>query len=127
MSEEDFWKKFFSSHYLHRDKNITDTKDLFTDCGKQDEQSRVLFHVQFFFFIVTTIALSVLKQDLTVGIKDPLLDLTALNDIAEEEPSSTPANTKVSNMAHQNMIKRLTLNAIKIVSPMVQHVLKMYI
>ena len=38
MTEEDFWKKFFSSHYLHRDKNITDAKDLFTDCGKQDEQ-----------------------------------------------------------------------------------------
>lgn len=41
MTEEDFWKKFFSSHYLHRDKNITDAKDLFTDCGKQDEQGMV--------------------------------------------------------------------------------------
>nr|CAG4649250.1 EOG090X04EN [Scapholeberis mucronata] len=91
MSEEDFWKKFFSSHYLHRDKNITDAKDLFTDCGKQDEQ--------------------VLKQDLTSGIKDPLLDLTSLNDIAEEDVSSAPSN-KVSNIAHQNMIRRFNQHSI---------------
>jgi transcription initiation factor TFIIH subunit 1 len=39
ITEEEFWKSFFSSHYLHRDKNINATKDLFTDCGKQDEQS----------------------------------------------------------------------------------------
>ncbi|XP_057381031.1 general transcription factor IIH subunit 1-like [Daphnia carinata] len=91
MTEEEFWKKFFSSHYLHRDKNINDTKDLFTDCGKQDEQ--------------------VLKQDLTTAINDPLLDLTALNDV-EEETSGTPSNAKINNIAHQNMIRRFNQHSI---------------
>nr|CAG4646969.1 EOG090X04EN [Megafenestra aurita] len=91
MTEEDFWKKFFSSHYLHRDKNITDAKDLFTDCGKQDEQ--------------------VLKLDLTTAIKDPLLDLTSLNDVVEEDPSGNSTN-KVSNLAHQNMIRRFNQHSI---------------
>ncbi|EFX83821.1 hypothetical protein DAPPUDRAFT_301632 [Daphnia pulex] len=92
MTEEEFWKKFFSSHYLHRDKNINDTKDLFTDCGKQDEQ--------------------ILRQDLSTAIKDPLLDLTTLNDVVEEESSSTPSNSKINNIAHQNMIRRFNQHSI---------------
>lgn len=47
----------------------------------------------------------VLKQDLTTAIKDPLLDLTALNDVVEEDNSATQSN-RVSNIAHQNMIRR---------------------
>nr|CAG4641614.1 EOG090X04EN [Eurycercus lamellatus] len=91
MSEEEFWKKFFSSHYFHRDKNLTDTKDLFADCGKQDELE--------------------LKKDLTTNIKDPLLDLTALNDINDEEPV-VHSNAKISNIANQNMIRRFNQHSI---------------
>nr|CAG4650895.1 EOG090X04EN [Simocephalus serrulatus] len=101
MTEEDFWKKFFSSHYLHRDKNISDAKDLFTDCGKQDEQ--------------------VLKQDLTTAIKDPLLDLTALNDVVEEDNSATQSN-RVSNIAHQNMIRRFNQHSILVLKASEQNV-----
>lgn len=58
MTEEDFWKKFFSSHYLHRDKNITDAKDLFTDCGKQDEQGISLLSEIVKLFLVLLIKFS---------------------------------------------------------------------
>lgn len=47
----------------------------------------------------------VLRQDLTTAINDPLLDLTALNDV-EDETSGTPSNAKINNIAHQNMIRR---------------------
>nr|CAG4646182.1 EOG090X04EN [Macrothrix elegans] len=92
MTEEEFWKKFFSSHYLHRDKNISDTKDIFTDCGKQDEQ--------------------VLKQDLATAVQDPLLDLTALTDVVDEEPSSSSTILRASNNANQNMIRRFNQHSI---------------
>nr|CAG4636094.1 EOG090X04EN [Eubosmina coregoni] len=90
-TESEFWTKFFSSHYFHRDKANLDAKDMFADCGKQDEQE--------------------LKKDLTLAIKDPLVDLTALNDCIDEEPVVT-SNVKMSNLANQNMIKRFNQHSI---------------
>ena len=48
----------------------------------------------------------VLRQDLSTAINDPLLDLTTLNDVVEEESSSNPSNSKINNIAQQNMIRR---------------------
>nr|CAG4639101.1 EOG090X04EN [Daphnia magna] len=53
----------------------------------------------------------VLRQDLTTAINDPLLDLTALNDV-EDETSGTPSNAKINNIAHQNMIRRFNQHSI---------------
>nr|CAG4643138.1 EOG090X04EN [Ilyocryptus agilis] len=91
LSEEEFWIKFFSSHYFHRDKNIADSKDLFTDCGKQDEKE--------------------LKKEIS-ATNDPLLDLTALHDDKDEEPNALPTNAKASSITHQNMIRRFNQHSI---------------
>lgn len=49
---------------------------------------------------------AVVKQDLTTVNDDPLLDLTNLNDVAEEEQAPPLAAPKASSVTNQNLIKR---------------------
>jgi len=50
--------------------------------------------------------LLVLKKDLMSTVQDPLLNLTALKDINDEDTIPTIQSTKVTNTANQNMIRR---------------------
>ena len=46
------------------------------------------------------------------AIKDPLVDLTALNDCVDEEPVVNNSNAKMNNLANQNMIRRYEVTRI---------------
>merc|ERR1719458_514700 len=39
LSEQEFWTKFFQSHYFHRDRiHAAGTSDIFTECAKDDDK-----------------------------------------------------------------------------------------
>ncbi|XP_066587636.1 general transcription factor IIH subunit 1 isoform X1 [Prorops nasuta] len=97
LSESDFWTKFFQSHYFHRDRINTGTKDLFTECAKIDDQE--------------------LKKDIQSGINDPLVDIASFEDqtLDENYGSGLSRSDKASgNIVHQSMIKRFNQHSIMV-------------
>lgn len=93
LSESEFWTKFFQSHYFHRDRLTSGTKDIFTECSRIDDKA--------------------LELAVSENAGDPLLDMRLFEDSSLAEgfcsASSTekPANhDKSGNIVHQNMIKR---------------------
>lgn len=92
LSESEFWTKFFQSHYFHRDRIAAGTKDIFTECGRIDDQQ--------------------LKQAVQENLGDPLLDIRSFEDNTLEEgfcssaASSEKQTVNSGNIVHQSMIKR---------------------
>lgn len=90
LSESEFWTKFFQSHYFHRDRIMTGTKDLFTECGKIDDKA--------------------LQEAVTKSAGDVLLDIRSFEDNSLEEgfggAPSDKNGVNSGNIVHQNMVKR---------------------
>ncbi|NXW88729.1 TF2H1 factor, partial [Alopecoenas beccarii] len=77
MTEREFWTRFFQSHYFHRDRLNTGSKDLFAECAKLDEKG--------------------LKAMVSQGVKNPLIDLTALEDKTLDEGYDVASVASTSN------------------------------
>ncbi|XP_053801997.1 general transcription factor IIH subunit 1 isoform X1 [Vidua chalybeata] len=77
MTEREFWTRFFQSHYFHRDRLNTGSKDLFAECAKLDEKG--------------------LKAMVSQGVKNPLIDLTALEDKTLDEGYGAASVASTSN------------------------------
>ncbi|NXO15619.1 TF2H1 factor, partial [Oriolus oriolus] len=77
MTEREFWTRFFQSHYFHRDRLNTGSKDLFAECAKLDEKG--------------------LKAMVSQGVKNPLIDLTALDDKTLDEGYGVASVASTSN------------------------------
>jgi transcription initiation factor TFIIH subunit 1 len=96
LSESQFWTKFFQSHYFHRDRKYAESKDLFTECGKIDDQE--------------------MKRDIQTGVDDPLVNITEFEDKTLDEGYGV-ANEKmnvITGTVSQAMIKRFNQHSIMV-------------
>ncbi|KAJ8299253.1 hypothetical protein KUTeg_023313 [Tegillarca granosa] len=88
MTESEFWTRFFQSHYFHRDRMNIGTKDVFSDCAKNDDQE--------------------IREEITKNVSDPLLDLTQIKDSSLDEGfrGVTEDNRTTNNQTNLTMIRR---------------------
>lgn len=97
LTEEEFWQRFFQSHYFHRDR-ISSMKDYFNDCARQDEAE---------------IANAIKKR-----IAEPFFDLRVFDD--QVEPSlenvlgSEMASSKPELSANKALIRRFNFHSIMV-------------
>ncbi|KPL94030.1 general transcription factor IIH subunit 1-like protein [Sarcoptes scabiei] len=101
LNEQEFWQRFFQSHYFHRDRT-TSMKDLFNECAKQDEQD--------------------IQRAIKKGITDPYCDIRAFDDTAIDQnlleqfgpqPNAISSN-KVELSANKALIRRFNFHSIMV-------------
>ncbi|XP_060530583.1 general transcription factor IIH subunit 1 [Cylas formicarius] len=96
LTETQFWTKFFQSHYFHRDRKYAESKDVFTECGKLDDQE--------------------MKKDIQKGVDDPLVNLTEFEDKSLDEGYGIARDKPAGNIGtvSQSMIKRFNQHSIMV-------------
>jgi len=97
MTEQDFWTKFFQSHYFHRDRlHGKGIKDIFTECAKDDDKR--------------------MKEQIRAGVADPVTNITTLSDKTIDESFGADEGIKSSNIVHQSIIKRFNQHSIMVMN-----------
>lgn len=98
LTEQEFWQRFFQSHYFHRDRT-TSLKDFFNDCAKQDEAD--------------------IQKAIKSGITDPFFDLRVFDDQVEPTidnvlGTSDYTSNKTELSANQALIRRFNYHSIMV-------------
>ena len=97
MTEQEFWTKFFQSHYFHRDRlHGKGVKDIFTECAKDDDKR--------------------MKEQIRAGISDPLANIHTLTDKTIDESFGAQDTPATSNIVHQSIIKRFNQHSIMVMN-----------
>jgi len=99
LTEQEFWTKFFQSHYYHRDRvHAQGTKDLFTECAKDDDKA--------------------IQKQIDAGCKETLADINNFSDSTLGDGfggiSDGVVNKASQNIVHQNIIKRFNQHSIMV-------------
>jgi len=99
LTEQEFWAKFFQSHYFHRDRvHAQGTKDLFTECARDDEKS--------------------IRKQLESGVEEKLADIDNFSDSTLAPGfggiENTVTNKESRNIVHQSIIKRFNQHSIMV-------------
>lgn len=96
LSESEFWVKFFQSHYFHKDRMHTGTKDLFSECAKYDDEE--------------------LKKELFTAEQSEV-NLNAFDNIVENEGyglDGPEVSCTSNNIVSENLIKRFNHHSIMV-------------
>eukprot|EP00088_Acartia_fossae_P015028 TRINITY_DN1813_c0_g1_i4.p1 TRINITY_DN1813_c0_g1~~TRINITY_DN1813_c0_g1_i4.p1 ORF type:complete len:547 (+),score=108.70 TRINITY_DN1813_c0_g1_i4:30-1643(+) len=99
LSEQDFWAKFFQSHYFHRDRiHGQGTSDIFSECAKDDDKA--------------------MRKQLKEGVSESLADIESFTDSTLGEGfggvEDRLRGARSQNIVHQNIIKRFNHHSISV-------------
>jgi len=99
LSEQEFWTKFFQSHYFHRDRiHAQGTSDIFTECAKDDDK-----------FI---------RKQMKEGVNEQLANIEGFSDNTLGESFGGVGERlqggNSQNIVHQNIIKRFNHHSIMV-------------
>ena len=97
MTEQEFWTKFFQSHYFHRDRlHGKGVKDIFTECAKDDDKR--------------------IKEQIRAGVADPVANVHNLNDKTIDDSFGANESQPTTNIVHQSIIKRFNQHSIMVMN-----------